>query len=294
MILGTLKDGTAVALDAPPGATPVAAVTLRSAGFEGSLDELVRSEDAPRLRRALVRAPRDCVVGAEDLAAPIRRPAKIVAIGLNYRDHANESDMELPAHPLVFTKFTSSIVGPNDDIVLPTDLTSQVDFEVELGAVIGATARDVPRERALDHVFGYTVVNDISARDLQFADQQWVRAKSLDTFCPLGPVLVSTDDLPDPQDLQLSCHVNGVPMQRASTQDMIFSVAELVSILSASFTLEPGDVIASGTPSGVGFARTPPVYLRPGDEVVAQVAGIGDLRNRVRAKKPAEGRRLQE
>ena len=288
MILATLKDGTVVSLDAVPGPDAVGAVALAGVGPGGSLDDLVQSGDTARIRDAVARGRRGLAVTADDLSAPIRRPPKIVAIGLNYRDHASESEMELPSHPLVFTKFSSAIVGPTDDIVIPTELSSEVDFEVELGVVIGATARDVPRERALDYVFGYTILNDISARDVQFADQQWVRGKSLDTFCPLGPAIVTAEEVPDPQDLRLSCSVNGVTMQQASTRDMIFSVADLISILSASFTLQPGDVIASGTPSGVGFARTPPVYLHPGDEVVSAVEGLGHLRNRVRAKALAE------
>ncbi|MFO7546414.1 MAG: fumarylacetoacetate hydrolase family protein [Trueperaceae bacterium] len=283
MILGMLKDGTAVALDAVPDADGVGATTLASAGYDATLDDLVQAGVPSDFHNALAGARRDVMVSASDLAAPLRRPPKIVAIGLNYQDHASESEMELPSHPLVFTKFSSAIVGPTDEIVLPEHLTKEVDFEVELAVIIGTTARDVPRELALDHVFGYTVLNDISARDMQFSDQQWVRAKSLDTFCPLGPVIVTADEVPDPQDLHLFCSVNGVTMQDANTRDMIFAVADLVSILSASFTLEPGDVIASGTPSGVGFARKPPVYLRGGDDVVTGVDGIGQLRNRVRA-----------
>lgn len=283
MIFGALKNGTAVVLDAVPDPSEVGAVTLASVGYHGTLDDLVRTGVSPELRSAVARAEKDVTVSASDLTAPLRRPPKIVAIGLNYRDHASESEMELPAHPLVFTKFASSIVGPTDEVVLPERLTKEVDFEVELAVVIGTTARDVPRERALEHVFGYTVLNDISARDMQFSDQQWVRAKSLDTFCPLGPVIVTADEVPNPQDLRLHCSVNGVTMQDANTRDMIFGVADLISILSSSFTLEPGDVIASGTPSGVGFARKPPVYLRGGDVVLTGVDGIGTLRNKVRA-----------
>lgn len=278
-----LKDGTAVALDAVPGSSAVGAVSLAAVGYHGTLDELVRTGVSPALRDAVARAGRDAMVSGSALTAPLRRPPKIVAIGLNYRDHASESEMELPTHPLVFTKFASAIVGPTDDIVLPERLTTEVDFEVELAVVIGTIARDVPRERALEHVFGYTVLNDISARDMQFSDQQWVRAKSLDTFCPMGPVIVTADEVPDPQELRLFCSVNGAIMQDANTRDMIFGVADLVSILSNSFTLEPGDVIASGTPSGVGFARKPPVYLRDGDVVLTGVDGVGTLRNKVRA-----------
>jgi 5-carboxymethyl-2-hydroxymuconate isomerase len=220
-------------------------------------------------------------VNEQALAAPMQNPPKIVAIGLNYIDHAAESQMDVPDQPLVFTKFQSSIISGTDAIEIPTGLTDQVDFEVELGIVIGEKTKNVSKEDALSHVFGYTVLNDISARDLQFNDEQWVRGKSLDTFCPLGPVIVTADEIPDPQSLNLGCCINGKILQEASTKDMVFGVADLVSILSHSFTLEAGDVIASGTPPGVGFSRKPPVFLQPGDTVKTWVEGIGELNNPV-------------
>ncbi len=217
------------------------------------------------------------------LLAPLPNPGKVVGIGLNYMDHCREQKVAVPDRPIVFTKFNTAIIGPQEAITWSRSVTNQVDFEVELGVVIGVAARCVPPEHALRHVFGYTVVNDVSARDLQFSDRQWVRAKSLDTFCPLGPVIVTADEIPDPQALRLSCRLNGQTMQDSTTAEMIFGVAELVSRLSHSFTLLPGDIIATGTPDGVGVFRKPQVFMQDGDVVEAEVEGIGVLRNPVSA-----------
>ena len=211
--------------------------------------------------------------------APIRRPSKLVAIGTNYADHCRECNVPVPAQPVVFTKFPSSIIGPTDEIQWQTDQTVQVDWEVELGVVIGKTARHVSERTALDYVFGYTIINDVSARDLQLGDGQWVRGKSLDTFCPMGPVIVTADEIPDPQNLSLCCSVNGILMQDSSTCEMVFSVAYLIAFLSRAFTLNPGDVIATGTPHGVGLARDPQIFLKDGDVVQAQIERIGELCN---------------
>jgi 2-keto-4-pentenoate hydratase/2-oxohepta-3-ene-1,7-dioic acid hydratase in catechol pathway len=217
------------------------------------------------------------------LLAPLPNPPKIVAIGLNYMDHCREQNVPVPDKPLVFAKFPSSIIGPGEDIVWDTALTQQVDYEAELGVVIGRRARRVSIEQALDHVLGYTIVNDVSARDIQFPDKQWVRGKSLDTFCPVGPVVVTAGEIPDPQALSIKCLINGQPMQDSSTSEMIFGVRELIARLSRSFTFEPGDLIATGTPAGVGVFRKPPVYLHDGDTVVIEIQGIGRLQNRARA-----------
>ncbi len=189
--------------------------------------------------------------------------------------------METPTSPLIFAKFPTAVIGPHDDVVVDASLTERVDWEVELGVVIGRRTRHVPAETALEAVFGYTVGNDVSARDLQFADRQWVRAKSLDTFCPLGPVVVTRDEVPDPQVLALRTRINGELVQDSSTAEMIFGVAELIAFCSRSFTLEPGDVILTGTPWGCGEFMTPPRSLRPGDVMECEVEGIGTLRNRV-------------
>jgi len=215
----------------------------------------------------------------EQLLAPIRRPGKIIGIGRNYKDHAAEEGVEPPPAPLIFGKWPTTIVGPGSEIRWDPALTTQVDYEAELGVVIGRATRRVSEAEALDYVLGYTCLNDVSARDLQFGDGQWVRGKSLDTFCPIGPAIVTTDEIPDPQRLRLSCTVSGERLQDASTADMYFSVAAIVSHCSQAFTLEPGDVIATGTPSGVGVFRKPPRYLTQGDVVVVEIEGIGRLEN---------------
>ncbi|MDA0170149.1 fumarylacetoacetate hydrolase family protein [Solirubrobacter taibaiensis] len=208
----------------------------------------------------------------------IERPGKIVAIGLNYMDHVRESGAEPPKQPLVFCKFTTSLIGDGEEIRIPRALTERVDWEIELAAIIGETARNVSEADALKVVSGYTIANDVSARDLQFADGQWVRAKSLDTFCPLGPRVVEIDD---PQNLKLITRVNGEVKQDSSTSEMIFSVAELVSFCSHSFTLDPGDVIVTGTPWGCGEFMEPKQSLKHGDVVECEIEGIGVLRNPV-------------
>ena len=210
----------------------------------------------------------------------VPKPGKIVAIGLNYFAHAAEQGIEPPTEPLIFAKFPSAVIGDGDAIRWDPALTSQVDYEAELAVVIGKRARHVSESDALDYVHGYTCANDVSARDLQFADKQWVRGKSLDTFCPLGPALVTTDEIPDPQALTLRCLVNGEVLQEGSTADMIFPVARVIAHVAAAFTLEPGDVILTGTPPGVGMSRKPPRFLRDGDEVTIEIEGIGRLVNR--------------
>ena len=277
MKLGVLRDGTAVVVN------DTGVVPLRQLGFESSLHDFIRAgtETWARVLEAVHSTQANEQVEPEAFAAPLAQPSKIIAIGLNYLDHATESKMDLPKTPLVFSKLPNSITGPTDPIVIPLELTREVDYEVELAVVIGKKAKSVPQAEALDYVFGYTILNDVSARDLQFADGQWIRGKSLDTFCPLGPVIVTADEIPDPQGLRLGCDVNGERLQNGSTKDMIFNVAALISPLSHAFTLEPGDLIATGTPSGVGFSRKPPVFLKPGDTVRTWIEGIGELNNTV-------------
>jgi 5-carboxymethyl-2-hydroxymuconate isomerase len=208
----------------------------------------------------------------------IERPGKIVAIGLNYMDHVRESKAEPPPRPLIFAKFTTAVINHEEQIVIPRRLTERVDWEVELAVIIGERASHVGEDEALKYVRGYTVGNDVSARDLQFADGQWVRAKSLDTFCPLGPKVVELDD---PQNLKLQTRVNGELMQDSNTKEMIFGVAELISYCSHSFVLEPGDVILTGTPWGCGEFMDPKRSLHDGDVVECEIEGIGVLRNPV-------------
>lgn len=212
------------------------------------------------------------------ITAPIR-PSKIIAIGKNYAEHAKETKSSVPKNPIVFTKFTTSIIGYGEEVTWSSRLTKEVDYEAELAVVIGRTARHVSRSYALSYVFGYTCANDISARDLQASDGQWVRAKSLDTFCPLGPYIVTTDEVPNPQQLTIICRINNREMQDGHTSQMIFGVAELISFLSEAFTLLPGDVILTGTPEGVGKFRTPPVFLQDGDTVTVSIDCLGQLDN---------------
>lgn len=217
-----------------------------------------------------------------ELLPPVPRPGKIVAIGINYRSHAAEQNTQPPSSPVIFAKFATALVGHGSDITWDPGLTQAVDFEAELAVVIGRRARSVGEDDALDHVLGYTCLNDVSARDLQYADRQFVRAKSLDTFGPMGPTLVTADEVGDPGSLAIRCLVNGEVMQSSWTSDMVFGVAQLVAFCSRSFTLEPGDVIATGTPAGVGWFREPRRMLHDGDEVVVEIERVGRLVNRCR------------
>ncbi|MBS1850097.1 MAG: fumarylacetoacetate hydrolase family protein [Acidobacteria bacterium] len=208
-------------------------------------------------------------------------PRNVLCIGLNYKDHAEESNTPLPERPVVFAKLTSAIIAHGEAIVLPPD-TKEVDYEAEFAVVIGRRCRGVSPKDALDYVAGYTCLNDVSARDFQRGDGQWVRAKSQDTFGPMGPYVVTSEDVPDPQKLPIRCLVNGQKLQDSNTDKMIFGVRELIAFISRGITLEPGDVISTGTPHGVGFARKPPVFLKAGDEVVVEIDGIGRLSNPVK------------
>ncbi|HBQ64410.1 MAG TPA: hypothetical protein DD727_05730, partial [Clostridiales bacterium] len=216
-----------------------------------------------------------------NLLSPVT-PPNIIAIGLNYRQHARESGMKLPERPVIFIKATTSVIGPEEAIRLPSTAPDEVDYECELAAVIGRTAKNVPVERALEYVLGYTCGNDVSARDCQMKlDVQWARAKSFDTFCPLGPWI---ETQLDPDNANIRTRINTTIFQESNTGDMIFPMAELVSWCSRNMTLLPGTVILSGTPQGVGFARKPPVFLKAGDVVEVEVEGIGVLRNRVESE----------
>jgi 2-keto-4-pentenoate hydratase/2-oxohepta-3-ene-1,7-dioic acid hydratase in catechol pathway len=214
----------------------------------------------------------------------ISRPGKIVCVGLNYLDHAQEGGMELPKAPLLFSKWPNTLIGDGEAIVLPPE-SKEVDYEAELGVVIGTSAKRVSEADALDHVEGYICLNDVSARDMQFGDGQWTRGKSLDTFCPVGPRLVPREEIADPQQLGIRCILNGERMQDSSTSQMIFSVAEIIAYVSQVITLEPGDLIATGTPAGVGVFKDPKVLLKDGDEVSIEIDGIGTLTNPVRKER---------
>jgi 2-keto-4-pentenoate hydratase/2-oxohepta-3-ene-1,7-dioic acid hydratase in catechol pathway len=247
---------------------------LHRLDFGGDLRALIESGVDPREL-----ATGSDVTGAV-LDAPLR-PGKIVAIGFNYKDHLDEAGATPPERPMVFTKFTSSITGPTDPIILHP-LAERVDWEVELALVIGRRMREVAADEALDYVFGYTVANDVSARDVQFADGQFVRGKSFDTFCPTGPVVVTADEIGEPQALALRTRVNGETVQESSTSQMLFGVRELLEFCSHSFPLDPGDLVLTGTPWGCGEFMDPQRSLAAGDVVETEVERIGTLRNEVR------------
>ena len=259
-------------------------VGLRDAGFHDLLAVIAGGADAmDRVQRWIVRARGESVDGSMRLAAPIPRPPKIICIGLNYRDHAEESKLPIPEVPTVFAKFPTAVTGHRHPIVLPKNST-RPDYEVEMAVVIGRGGRHIPEERWREHVFGYTILNDVSARDFQMATSQWMIGKTFDTFAPIGPAIVTADEIEDPHKLEISLTLSGAEMQHSNTCNLIFQVPRLIAHLSSVFTLEPGDIIATGTPAGVGFARKPPRYLVPGDEVTARVEGIGELVNPVVAE----------
>jgi 2-keto-4-pentenoate hydratase/2-oxohepta-3-ene-1,7-dioic acid hydratase in catechol pathway len=251
---------------------------IHALGGASLLEYIMHGRDADR-------QPRAEVVALEEarLHVPIARPGKIVAIGLNYEDHAAETGAEIPETPVVFAKYPNTVIGPGEPIRIPP-ITQQVDYEAELAVVIGRQAKGVSESEALDHVFGYTNANDVSSRDLQFSEGgQWTRSKSIDTFCPTGPYVATRDEVPDPQGLYIRAILNGEVVQDGTTSKMIFSVAELVSFLSQGMTLEPGDIIITGTPPGVGMARDPQLWMKPGDEVSIEIEGLGTLTNPVEA-----------
>jgi len=216
------------------------------------------------------------------LLAPVPRPAKnIVCVGLNYADHARETAQQVSPYPVFFTKPPTTVIGPEAPIPWHPSVSTHIDWEAELAVVIGWPGRDIPEQSALQHVFGYTIANDVSARDLQRRHVQWYKGKSLDGFCPLGPWIVTSDEIPNPQALSICLRVNGETKQDSSTSQMVYTVARLIAVLSAGLTLEAGDILITGTPAGVGFVREPPEYLRPGDLVEAEIERIGVLRNPV-------------
>lgn len=219
-------------------------------------------------------------LSAVTLRAPIPRPGKIICVGLNYRDHAEESNMPIPDAPTIFSKFANSVLGPGEPIVIPR-VTNKIDYEGELAFVIGQRARYVAQEAALDYVAGYMAFNDVSARDYQMRTSQWTIGKTFDTFAPMGPALVTADEIPDPHALDLRVTIGGEVLQSSNTRNLIFSVPSLIAYLSEVMTLEPGDVVATGTPGGVGFARTPPRFLQAGDVVQVEIERIGKLVNPV-------------
>lgn len=261
-------------------------LSLRDAGFGDVLSVIAGGEEAlARVRQFADAAPSAARldVAAVRLLAPIPRPPKIICVGLNWVDHAKESNMDIPEVPTIFTKFPTSVIGPGASIVLPRSSTKP-DYEAEFAFVIGKGGRYIPAFRWREHVFGYMNLNDVSARDYQLATSQWTMGKSFDTFCPMGPYLVTADEVPDPHDLDIRLSIHGEVLQESNTRHLIFRVPDLITYLSSVFTLEPGDVVSTGTPAGVGMARKPPRFLRPGDEVVVSIERLGELRNPVVAE----------
>ncbi len=217
------------------------------------------------------------------LHAPLPNPPRVFAIGLNYRDHAAESGMTLPSAPVVFFKLTTAIIGPGDPIVLPVNST-QPDYEAEMGFVIGRGGYRLSADEWRDHVYGYTIVNDVSARDIQFATSQWSLSKSFPTFCPIGPAIVTADEIPDPHSLAIGLTIDGVALQSSNTRELIFQIPALIEYLSSITPLLPGDIVSTGTPAGVGLGRTPKRWLKPGETVSVTVEGLGTLTNPVVAE----------
>jgi len=262
---------------------------LKNAGFSDAVSFIAAGEKEHKRAEGLLKTassrkllPLDSV----RLTAPIPRPPKILCIGLNYRDHAKESKMEVPSVPTVFAKYASSVIGSGEPIVL-SSATQKPDYEAEFAVVIGKRAKQIQRAKWKDCVFGYTIVNDVSARDVQLATSQWTLGKSFDTFAPMGPYVTTADEVPDPHTLDIRLSIGGETLQHSNTRELIFGVPELIEYLSSMLTLEPGDIISTGTPAGVGLGRTPPRWLQAGEEVLIEIDKIGILRNPVIAEKAA-------
>lgn len=295
MIFATLENGRlAVVIDDKVVDVPAAAAVLKTKAPADTLLDLVRAgDDAAReahdlASKAAVKAIATTPRNAVRLAAPLPHPVRdIICLGKNYRDHAKEvagkldKEPELPPAPIFFTKATTTVIGPDAPIPAHAAVTSKLDYEAELALVIGRVARDVPREKAWEHVFGYTAFNDVSARDLQSRHAQWFRGKSLDGFGPLGPVLVHRSAMPAPCDIHVRCWVNDELRQDSTFDQLIFDVPEIIATLSAGSTLLPGDIIATGTPAGVAMGMNPPKYMKPGDRVAVEITGVGRLENPV-------------
>lgn len=262
-----LDDETVVPFTAVGG--PATMANVLDSGLDAARELVIKASSA------LNRRP----LADIELGPPVPRPRNIVCVGKNYPLHAAEEGEAVPSSPLLFGKHSSTVRGPAEPIEWDPNYTEQVDYEVELAVVIGSHARHVSEEDALSHVFGYMAANDVSARDIQFDDGQWLRGKSLESFLPTGPVLATVDEIDDPQNLELSLRVNGVIKQKSNTSKMYYSIREVISFASRAFTLLPGDVILTGTPGGVGVFRDPPEFLANGDIVEAEVESIGVLRN---------------
>jgi 2-keto-4-pentenoate hydratase/2-oxohepta-3-ene-1,7-dioic acid hydratase in catechol pathway len=258
-------------------------IGLSGAGLPDLLSVIAGGAEARAKVEAHVAGAAGVDASTVKLFAPIPRPPKVICVGLNYRDHAIESNMEIPKVPTIFNKFPQTVIATGDNIVLPKN-SEKPDYEAEFAFVIGKGGRHIPADKWQEHVFGYTIVNDVSARDVQLATTQWLMGKTFDTFCPMGPAIVSADEIADPHALNIKLTIGDEVLQNSNTRELIFRIPELIAFLSSVFTLESGDVVSTGTPSGVGFARKPPRYLRAGDTVVVEVEGLGKLSNPVVAE----------
>lgn len=259
---------------------------LRGAGYALDLEFLSGGEAALAAARSLLaRADAEAIplAGVRRLS-PVLKPGKILCVGLNYRDHAVESKMQIPEVPTIFLKLPNAVTGPDAPIVLPANST-QPDYEAEFAAVIGVGGSNIPAAKWQDHILGYTILNDVSARDVQLATSQWTLGKSFDTFAPIGPAIVTKDEIPDPHALDIQLSIDGEVLQLSNTRELIFKLPELIAHISAVVPLEPGDIISTGTPAGVGLGRIPQRWLKPGEEIVIRIQGIGELRNQTVAQK---------
>jgi 2-keto-4-pentenoate hydratase/2-oxohepta-3-ene-1,7-dioic acid hydratase in catechol pathway len=259
---------------------------LAPLGYADAESFIAAGEKALASTRAMTSESASVPLSSVQLLSPLLHPQRIFCVGLNYQDHATESKMAVQAVPTIFMKLPSAITGPDSDIVLPNNST-QPDYEAELAVVIGRSARNVTRDNWRQYVFGYTILNDVSARDVQLATSQWTLGKSFPTFCPIGPCVVTADELKDPHSLDVRLTIDGETMQQANTRDLIFDIPAVLGYISAIVPLEPGDIVSTGTPQGVGLGRTPPRWMRPGEEVVIEISGIGRLVNKTVATRPA-------
>ena len=264
---GVIQNGRVVGL-ARLGYASTTAVMVAGDGAKGQIQSFVNANE-----------PSSPMLETVKLLAPVPRPPKIICIGLNYRDHAIESNMAIPEVPTVFCKFASSVIATGEDVVLPKNSTKP-DYEAEFAVVIGKGGRYIAAEKWEEHVYGYLNLNDVSARDYQLATSQWVIGKTFDTFCPMGPYILTKDEVADPHNLEIKITINGEVLQHSNTKHLIFNIPTLIAHLSSVMTLEVGDIISTGTPAGVGLGRTPPRWLVAGDEMVVEVEGLGQLRNK--------------
>jgi len=261
-------------------------VDLSAAGFSSILDLIEAGSEGRAKAEAFAASASNenkLPLKSVKLLAPIPRPRKLICVGLNYRDHAAETGAQIPSVPTIFNKFATAVIAPGANIVLPK-VSKSPDYEAEFAFVVGRGGRHIAADNWQKHIFGYTIINDVSARDYQRATSQWLMGKTFDTFAPMGPWIITADEIADPHNLDIQLEINGEILQDSNTRELIFKIPDLIAFLSSVFTLEPGDVVSTGTPAGVGFARKPPRYLRAGEEVIVRIAGIGELRNPVVAE----------